>query len=95
MISQVFKNPLLIHLIQIKRGEVVPVSALGQNFAVFRGRDSGKVFVTHAYCPHLGADITAGGKINGDEIVCPFHKWSFDGQSGNCTKGPVSEKVTI
>ena len=42
---------------------------------------------------HLGADITAGGKVVGDCIECPFHKWQFHGKSGYCTAGPASEKV--
>ena len=45
-------------------GAVVPVDALGLNLAVFRG-ESGKVFVTSAYCPHLGANVAIGGRVRG------------------------------
>ena len=66
--------------------------ALGKNLAVFRGYKTGKSFVTSAYCPHLGADLTScgGGKVKGDEIVCPFHEWAFSGEDGKCTDIPYS-----
>ena len=38
------------------------MEALGLNLAVFRGSESGAVFVTDAYCPHLGANIAVGGR---------------------------------
>ena len=42
---------------------------------------------------HLGADVTAGGRVLGDCIECPFHQWRFDGETGKCVHGPSSEKV--
>lgn len=36
---------------QVQSGDLIHVSALGQNLAVFRGTESGKVHVTNAYCP--------------------------------------------
>ena len=45
----------------LNRGQVRQVDALGLNLAVYRGSDSGNVFVTDAYCPHLGANIAVGG----------------------------------
>lgn len=68
------------------------MAALGHNLAVFRTTDD-KVYVTDAYCPHLGADLTAGGKVVGNSLECPFHKWRFNGESGKCVSGPSSEKV--
>lgn len=69
------------------------MSALGTEFAVFRGEESEKIFVTDAYCPHLGANITVGGSIRGDCVTCPFHEWSFDGNTGKCMDIPYAEKV--
>ena len=43
---------------------------------------------------HLGADVTAGGRVLGDCIECPFHQWLFNGETGKCVKGPSSEKVS-
>ncbi len=70
------------------------VCAVGRELAVFRGSESGRVFVTSAYCPHLGADLAAGGVIVGDQVRCPFHEWTFDGATGACTQVPYADKVS-
>lgn len=54
---------------------------------------SGEVFITDVYCPHLGANITCGGRVNGDDITCPFHEWAFDGKTGKCVDIPYASKV--
>ena len=60
--SQCFSRFVLFESRDLARGEVKQVEALGQNLAVFRGDDTGAVFVTEAYCPHLGANIAVGGR---------------------------------
>ncbi|KAK7075338.1 hypothetical protein SK128_002535 [Halocaridina rubra] len=76
--------------------QVVPVQALGESLAVFRGQN-GKANVVDAYCPHLGANLAVGGVVKGDRIECPFHGWQFEGEDGscsyipNCTKGKAQE----
>ncbi|GFR17328.1 3-ketosteroid-9-alpha-monooxygenase, oxygenase component [Trichonephila clavata] len=69
-----------------------PIIASGQRFCVFRG-EGGQAYVLDAYCPHLGADMSAGGKVAGECIECPFHGWQFSGQDGACQKIPYSCKV--
>ena len=71
--------------------DVKSVSALGREFCVFRGQ-SGKAGVLDAYCPHLGANISAGGEVHGDCVTCPFHGWSFDA-SGECKHIPYSDSI--
>lgn len=73
-------------------GSVKAVNLVGQQLAVFRG-ESGKVSILDAYCPHVGANLGVGGRVRGDCIQCPFHGWCFDGQTGQCTEIPYSEKV--
>ncbi|ETO05168.1 hypothetical protein RFI_32227 [Reticulomyxa filosa] len=51
----------LVYSKDIKKGQVKNVSALGQQFVVFRG-ESGAVGVLDAFCPHLGANLGVGGK---------------------------------
>lgn len=63
----------------VKKGEVIEIRALNQAFAVWRGED-GKVHCQDAYCIHLGANLAVGGCVEGDTIVCPFHRWRFDGE---------------
>lgn len=76
---------------EIPIGTVIEAQAVGKVFAVFRGED-GKVGILDAYCVHLGANMAIGGKVVGNCLECPFHKWRFDSQ-GKCTHIPYSEKI--
>ncbi|KAJ3203690.1 hypothetical protein HK099_001404 [Clydaea vesicula] len=58
---------------EILPGEVKHIQALGREFAVFRGKQNGEVSITDANCPHLGANLGLGGKVIGNNLVCPFH----------------------
>ncbi|KAG8040295.1 hypothetical protein G9C98_000866 [Cotesia typhae] len=53
---------------ELAKGQVKHVSALGENFAVFRTQ-KGKVSIVDAYCPHLGANMAEGAwhcrEVNG------------------------------
>lgn len=40
-------------------------------------------FATGNSCPHRGGPL-GEGDIIGDEIVCPWHLWSFDIATGVC-----------
>jgi cholesterol 7-dehydrogenase len=74
----------------VKKGQVIEVDAFGEKFAVYRGED-GKIGVMDAYCPHLNANL-AGGKVQGNSLVCPFHGWEFN-QAGKCTHIPYCDKT--
>ncbi|XP_067118181.1 cholesterol 7-desaturase nvd-like [Centruroides vittatus] len=73
-------------------GKCKPVTALGQQFVVFRGKTR-KCFVLDAFCPHLGAHLGIDGKVYEDCIECPFHGWRFAGRDGSCVKIPYVEKI--
>lgn len=78
----------------LRRGEAKSVSCLGKNFAVFRG-DDGRSHVIDAYCPHMGANLAAGGVVKGSCLECPFHGWLFRGDDGKCTHIPYCERRHI
>jgi nitrite reductase/ring-hydroxylating ferredoxin subunit len=40
-------------------------------------------FATDNTCPHRGGPL-AEGDVIGEEIVCPWHLWSFDVVTGIC-----------
>ena len=63
---------------ELARGEVRPLSYFGRELVAFRG-DDGAARVFDAHCPHLGAHLGFGGRVEGDGIRCPFHGWRFDG----------------
>jgi 3-ketosteroid 9alpha-monooxygenase subunit A len=76
---------------ELAAGQVLPLSYFGRELVAFRTAD-GKVSVLDAHCPHLGAHLGYGGKVEGDSIVCPFHAWKFDG-CGGCTEVPYAKKI--
>jgi 3-ketosteroid 9alpha-monooxygenase subunit A len=76
---------------EIARGEVKSVRSAGRDLVLFRGDDR-QVRVLDAHCPHLGAHLGVGGRVEGNELRCPFHGWRFDGQ-GICTQIPHARKI--
>lgn len=45
---------------------------------------SGVASAMHAHCPHLGAHIGYGGRVEGETLRCPFHGFRYD-LCGQCT----------
>ena len=70
---------------------VMPMQYFGRALVLFR-TESGEARVLDAHCPHLGAHLGVGGRVEGDTIVCPFHAWRFDG-TGQCTQVPYAKKI--
>jgi len=68
----------------------VPLRYFGEALVGFRG-ESGTLHVLDAYCRHMGADLGHGGRVTGDEIICPFHGWQWDGASGLNTCIPYDD----
>ena len=62
-------------------GGAVGVSYLGTDLVVWSDGSQHRVF--DAYCPHLGAHLAVGGRVEGNCLVCPFHEWTFDGDGRN------------
>lgn len=57
-------------------GTVRPLKYFGRDLVAWRG-ESGELHVLDAHCPHLGAHLGHGGKVNGDCIECPYHGWGY------------------
>lgn len=55
-------------------------------FALFRNK-MGEVCAVEDRCPHRRVPLSGGKVIEGD-IRCPYHGWTFDGQSGACVAIP-------
>ena len=65
------------------------VRFFGKDFALYRGRATGKVVLLDAYCPHMKTHLAApnntsyvvidggGSNVEGDGIRCPYHAWRF------------------
>ncbi|MDQ3293081.1 MAG: Rieske 2Fe-2S domain-containing protein [Actinomycetota bacterium] len=54
--------------------------------------DAGALHVQDAFCPHLGAHLGHGGKVDDGCITCPFHGWKFDAEGANVAI-PYSERL--
>jgi len=76
---------------EVQQGEIKRCSYLGEDLVVFRG-ENGEAHVIDAFCPHLGADFSVGGKVVGNNIACPFHDWRFSGD-GKCQEIPYCEEI--
>ena len=62
------------------------VERFGQRLVLWRTADK----TPHAHldrCPHLGTALS-GGKVQEDQIICPFHGFAFDG-AGQCRHIPA------
>uniref|UniRef100_H2ZBT4 cholesterol 7-desaturase n=1 Tax=Ciona savignyi TaxID=51511 RepID=H2ZBT4_CIOSA len=77
----------------IKKGQVKSIYLFGEHIALFRNK-RGLLRALNAYCPHLGANMAAGGKVvNSDCLECPFHGWKFSGETGKLVDVPYAQKV--
>jgi len=75
----------------IEPGAVQPLRYFGKDYVLFRG-EGGQAMLLDAHCPHLGAHLGYGGRVENNDIVCPFHAWRF-GASGRCTEVPYASRI--
>ena len=75
-------------------GEMRALFYFGRDLVLYR-TGSGVPRVVDAHCPHLGAHLGVGGKVEGDCVRCPFHGWRFDGATGACVEIPYGEASRI
>src|SRR5579872_7396067 len=70
----------------VKPGQLLKRRLFGRELVLFRTL-AGKAVLCDAHCPHLGAHLAYGGKIEGECIRCPFHGLCFDTE-GKCVSTP-------
>jgi cholesterol 7-dehydrogenase len=71
---------------EVPAGAVVNRRFMGRDVVLYRTR-FGVLRAVAAYCPHLGAHLGVGGVVDGEHLVCPFHRFAFD-VAGSCVKVP-------
>ena len=74
-------------------GEVRSLYLFGRDLVLYRTA-GGEPRMVDAHCPHLGAHLGVGGKVEGECLRCPFHGWSF-GDGGRCVEIPYSDSPHI
>ncbi len=76
---------------ELTAGQVEPLVYFGRQLVLFRDEE-GSARVLDAHCPHLGAHLGIGGKVEGTGIRCPFHAWHWDGK-GHCLDIPYAKRI--
>lgn len=66
------------------------VEVEGKAIAVFR--DGDRVWAVDAACPHAGNPLVEG-EVLGRTLVCAFHAWRFDLETGACLNGEEPVRV--
>jgi len=73
---------------ELEGGRVVEVG--GQKIAIFNV--GGRYYAIENTCPHRGGPL-AEGKIEGDEVICPWHGSRFNVQTGAVLEPPARQGV--
>ncbi len=76
---------------ELRVGEVRALRYLGRELVLYRDAD-GAAHVLDAFCPHLGAHLGVGGKVEGGALRCPFHAWLWNGD-GRCLEIPYARRI--
>ncbi|HYC53778.1 MAG TPA: Rieske 2Fe-2S domain-containing protein [Candidatus Binatia bacterium] len=76
---------------ELEVGAPEPLHYFGKELVIYRGED-GQARVFDAFCPHLGAHLGFGGKVEGNDIRCPFHGWRY-GSDGKCNEVPYGKRI--
>src|SRR5258708_6126646 len=91
-------SAIALPTVEVCRLDDLPVG-LGRPFrvgdkmiAVFRTR-AGRVFAVDGVCPHKGGPL-ADGMIVGEQVVCPYHAFRYDGPTGACDQAGACSITT-
>lgn len=76
---------------ELQPGTVLSRTLLDQEVVVFRTA-SGELSMLDAHCPHMGAHLGHGGRVEGEAIRCPFHGFRF-APDGRCVSTPYETKI--
>ncbi len=76
---------------EISADRPVELRYLGRKLAAYRKSD-GSPAIMDAVCPHMGANLAKGGRIDADGLRCPFHEWRF-GADGTCNHIPYAKLI--
>ena len=76
---------------ELPPGRVLPRRYFGRDLVLWRTA-SGLARLADAWCPHLGAHLGHGGRVEGELLRCPFHGFQFDSR-GACAATPYGHKA--
>lgn len=70
---------------ELNEGGSKAIEANGNNIALFRQGE--EYFAVANECAHYGAPL-CGGMVRNGAVMCPWHGWQFDLQTGECLSAP-------
>ncbi|MEO0602896.1 MAG: Rieske (2Fe-2S) protein [Myxococcota bacterium] len=70
------------------------VEAFAEDRAVVLVRVAGEVYAIDSICPHAGGPL-GEGELDGQQLTCPWHGWSFDVATGTCGVDPTMQLETF
>lgn len=76
---------------ELKPGSLMAHKLFDRDVVLFR-TESGRAAMLDAHCPHLGAHLGHGGRVEGEGLRCPFHGFTFDPE-GACISTPYETKI--
>ena len=76
---------------ELRPGELRAAQWMGEETVLFR-TERGEAALMGAYCPHLGAHMGYGGRVQGETVRCPFHGFCFDTR-GECASIPYGTRI--
>ncbi len=76
---------------ELAPGQVLALRYFDRDLVLFR-TEGGQARLWDAHCPHLGAHLGHGGRVEGETLRCAFHHWRFDGD-GRCVEVPGCDKI--
>ena len=79
---------------ELAPGDVRALRYFDRDLVLYRTA-GGEPRVMDAHCPHLGAHLAVGGRVEDGCIRCPFHGWRFDGETGSCVEIPYGDLPRI
>jgi phenylpropionate dioxygenase-like ring-hydroxylating dioxygenase large terminal subunit len=71
------------------------IKILGEDIVLFR--DAGRIHALQDRCPHRGAQLSQGTCLypGSGALTCPYHGWTFSGESGRCVAKLMEGPETV
>lgn len=76
---------------ELPSGTMKVVEIEGRDVVVVN--DDGQLYAIDNQCPHLGGPL-GKGRLEGRELICPWHGWRWDVKSGRVLSPDVGWRAT-
>ena len=77
---------------ELAEGASRAVDLNGSPVALFKSKDG--IFAIDGVCPHRGGPL-GEGYLDGLEVTCPWHAWTFNVKTGQCQTAAGVKQATF